>query len=282
MRIPSYFSRAFALTAVSLMGLSPAAPATEAAVITATSDGYGLNVDLQALSLVHLVAGPLPDGVAGTAPAPYNLSDTAADVNVTASVPLVASGSVTADLVSGSAVSDVDGLLGVRTTSASGSIAGAGIQLATLPALGSGLVLVGLGDGTLESSASITGDYGSLIATGSTNIQSLTLTIAGVPVDLSAYVGTSIAPNTSVDLFVLGIANASLILNEQIIAPDHSSIEVNAFHLSLDILGAVTGSIILGHSHASVVAIPEPVSLGLLGAAGMLMLRRRRPEDCRS
>lgn len=130
-------------------------------------------------------------------------------------------------------------------------------------------------DGTLSSTAAITGDYGNLVATGSTTIQALNLIISGTSINLASYVGVNVAPNTSVNLAALGILNASLILNEQIIAPDQSSITVNAFHLDLNLLN-IGGEVILGHSHASVTTIPEPSSILLLSSGAFAMLHRRR------
>ncbi len=56
-----------ALTACLTIGFH--APA-HAANISASSDGYGMFVSLDALVVVNLDVGPLPLGVSGTAPAP--------------------------------------------------------------------------------------------------------------------------------------------------------------------------------------------------------------------
>lgn len=246
-----------------------------AATISASSAGYGLGVDVQALGLVHLQAGPLPTGASGTAPVAYTQNKSTLNVNVSASTPLVASGLVSAAAVNATANSNVDGLAGLRTTQASGGVVGAGVHLNTLPIIGSGLSLLGV-DGTLSSTASISGDVGMLTAHGSTTIESLLLNIGGINVDLSAFVGASIAPNTGVNLSLLGISNVSLILNEQIVAPDQSSISVNAFHLSLNQAGLVTGDVVLGHSQAMVTAVPAPSSVASALSLGAMRLLARR------
>jgi hypothetical protein len=251
---------------------------SQAANISASSSGYGMFVDVNALNVVNLDVGPLPVGVGGTAPAPYADADTVLNVSVSSSVPVVASAAATAGAISATASSNVNGGLGVRLTSASGGVVDAGIDALTLPIIGPGISLLGI-DATLSSTAQISGDFGSLTASGTTTIQNLALTISAIPVDLSAYVNVAVAPNTSVNLAALGIANASLILNEQIIAGDQSSIVVNAFHLNVNIANSITAQVILGHSQAQQTAIiPEPATsiLGSCGVAVAGALRRRR------
>lgn len=250
---------------------------SHAATIAADSLGYGLSVDLNALGL-NLDVGPLPVGVSGIAPAPYGESETVLNVSVASNIPLVVSGAVNAGVVSGTASSNVDGGAGPRTTAASGGVVGAGVNVNTIPILGGGITLLGL-DATMNSTAQISGDYGSLVATGSTVFESLNLVISGLPVDLSAYVGVAVAPNTGIDLSLLGLANATLILNEQIVAPDSSSIVVNGLRLNLNLLN-IGGEVILGHAQANVVAVPEPTTglllgLALLPAAALAAIKRR-------
>lgn len=62
------------------------------------------------------------------------------------------------------------------------------------------------------------------------------------------------APNTPIDLDVLGIVGATLILNEQTRSGDgvHSlSTASNALHLTLDVANLVTAEVIIAHSEAS-------------------------------
>lgn len=61
-------------------------------------------------------------------------------------------------------------------------------------------------------------------------------------------------PNTAIDLDVLGIAGATLVLNEQTRSGDGvSSLAVgsNALHLTLDVAGLVTADVIVAHSAVS-------------------------------
>ncbi|BBO30463.1 PEP-CTERM sorting domain-containing protein [Lacipirellula parvula] len=272
-------SRTFAFASLATLLSCCSAPAAHAVNTSASSNGYGMFVDLNALSVVNLDVGPLPVGVNGVAPAPYANSDTVLNVNVSTSVPVVATATATAGSVTATAASNVNGGLGSRTTSASGGVVGAGVNAVTLPVLPPGITLLGI-NGTLSSTAQVAGDFGSLVATGTTTIQSLGLTISGIPVNLSAYVNVPIAPNTSVNLAALGIANASLILNEQVVAGDQSSISVNAFHLNVNVANSIVAQVILGHSQAQMtaVAIPEPATVGMatVGMVGAVAAARRR------
>lgn len=268
--------------AVAAVALSLAvANSASATIVSASSSGYGLDVDVRALGL-HLDVGPLPTGVSGTAPSPYNVPGSVTNLNVTSNIPVVVGGAVTASAVNASAFSNVNNLPGSRTTSASGGVVGAGVSLTTLPVIPPGVNLLGL-NATLSSTAQISGDFGSLLATGTTTITNLGLTINGIPLNLSAYVNVPIAPNTSVNLAALGVANATLILNEQIIAPDNSSITVNALRLNLNLVNLITGSVTMGHSQAQVLAaVPEAGSMSLCGAAfcgGAALWQRRRKAD---
>jgi hypothetical protein len=272
-------SRTLAFASLATLLSFCSAPVAHAINTSASSSGYGMFVDLNALNVVNLDVGPLPVDVSGVAPAPYADSDTVLNVNVNSSVPVVASATATAGSVSATASSNVNGGVGSRTTSASGGVVGAGVNAVTLPVLGPGLTLLGI-NGTLSSTAQVAGDFGSLVATGTTTIQSLGLTISGIPVNLSAYVNAPIAPNTSVNLAALGIANASLILNEQIVAGDQSSLTVNAFHLNVNVANSIVAQVILGHSQAQMTAaaIPEPATVGMatVGMVGAVAAARRR------
>lgn len=254
--------------------------AVQAAVISATSNGYGLNANVSALGL-NLSAGPLPVGVSGVSPAPYNLSQTTLNANVASSIPFVITGNIGASVVNATATSNVDGTPGSKLATASGGVVGADLNVNTIPALGGGITLLGL-DGTLSSTAQISGNTGTLVAVGTTTIENLALTLNAINVPLGAYVGVNVAPNTSVNLAVLGIANASLILNEQIIAGDNSSITVNAFHLSVNIANAITTNVILGHSQVQMVTgpIPEPASM-MLGIGALMATVAWRPRRTR-
>jgi hypothetical protein len=76
------------------------------------------------------------------------------------------------------------------------------------------------------------------------------VTILGIPIPA---LPTAPAPNTAIDLAPLGIAGATLILNERTIGGDGvdtSSMASNAMHLTLASAGVITADIALGHSEA--------------------------------
>lgn len=152
--------------------------AVQAAVISATSNGYGLNANVSALGL-NLSAGPLPVGVSGVSPAPYNLSQTTLNANVASSIPFVITGNIGASVVNATATSNVDGTPGSKLATASGGVVGADLNVNTIPALGGGITLLGL-DGTLSSTAQISGNTGTLVAVGTTTIENLALTLNAI------------------------------------------------------------------------------------------------------
>ncbi|MGH8499070.1 MAG: hypothetical protein ACRERV_09725, partial [Methylococcales bacterium] len=106
----------------------------------------------------------------------------------------------------------------------------------------------------VESTSTITGVCGALTPAGTT-----TLTNAGVTVGANPLLALDVspAPNTGIDINVLGLAGVTLILNEQVVGGNGittSSISTNALHLtvSINLLGLVFADIILGHSEAAV------------------------------
>jgi hypothetical protein len=79
-------------------------------------------------------------------------------------------------------------------------------------------------------------------------LQGMGLSVMGTPVP---NIPSNPAPNTSIDLSALGIAGATLILNEQTIGGDGvdmSSVSTNAVHLNLNVAGLITADVVIGHS----------------------------------
>ncbi len=84
------------------------------------------------------------------------------------------------------------------------------------------------------------------VTLGGVDISILGIPVPGIPLNPS--------PNTSIDLSALGIAGATLILNEQAITGDGinmSTLSSNALHLTLNAAGVITADVVLGHSDST-------------------------------
>jgi hypothetical protein len=244
-------------------------PGVEAAVASGTSEGAGVQASASSLG-IPLLDLNVPN-VSGSAPAPYNLSDTFASVNA----PLAAL-SLNTGVLTGSASSDVDGTAGSKTTSGTGTVNGTVLNL-----LGS----VSLTASVLSSTSTITGDFGSLMANGNSIITNAVLTIDNgilLP-DTVINLNANAAPNTVISNSALSALGIFVILNEQIESCSSflCSLETNAIRIGLNPLGLqlVAADIKLGHSFASMTApVPEAsewaMMLAGLGLVGFAARRR--------
>lgn len=256
------------------------APSAGAAIVSANSEGYGLSANLALLGS-NLLTVTAPAGVSGTAPAPYSLNDALLDLDVGATIPVVAQAHASAGIITGSANSNVDGSAGSKTTGASGGIVDLSVNADLLSIFGLSSLLE-LDNLTLNSSAEITGDYGSMTASGGANITSLSLSILGQDIQIDANAGA----NSFINLNALGLIGATLILNEQIADCSDSfcSMTVNALRLSLNgLAGLFDTDIIIGHSYAemsaeNISAVPVPAAVWLFGSAmvGLAGFSRRK------
>ncbi|WP_019627204.1 hypothetical protein [Thioalkalivibrio sp. ALJT] len=214
--------RAHAATALLFSALA-VAPA-HASVIEAESEAFVISSSISVLGNNLLDVGPTPLA-SGTAPGTYDETAQTAGLNVDAS-PLA---NLSTGILNATASSDVDGGSGIRTTSASAEVAGLGLSLVDLPLLDP---LIGLSASALGSEATVSGEHGSLVATGSSHLADLGLQIAGTNVDLD------VSASGEVDLALpAGLAGISLFLDEQTVTGDgveEKGIDVNVLRLSLE------------------------------------------------
>lgn len=297
------------LTGVVTLGL-----ATEARsdVTAGQSQTNGLEVEVTILGILNTTgqAGSL----GAIAPAAYNTSSTAVPVNLDlgTSASIGGIGLVTVDAVNATGVfnstitSNVNGGTGSRTTTAFSQIAGSGGPFSLTVGDTQALILnpaplLQLSATAIQSTTSVSGDFGTLSGSGSSVITDFGLRLNGgavinltnlltsagysVGADFLAN-GTIITPNLTVDLSLLGLAGTSLVFNRQVAVGDGiSSLEYETTALYLDVNStlplvgqALDANIELGKSIASqaaVAPVPEPGS-ALLFALGIITLLSHR------
>jgi hypothetical protein len=276
---------------------------TKADVILGNSTAYGESISVTFtpsptfapfVPPVTLTSGPFPTAF-GVAPAPYSVSNQALAVTIPlpagTPVPLL---TLEAAAFPVNASSNVNGLPGVRNAhadAAAGSLAlNFGLFLPATPISPAiSITLMTLGVNQIVSSADVTGDFPTLIPTGSTDLARFILDFPFLPgVGPFTYPLLSPAPNT--ELIPAPLTGfLSVLLDEVTFAGNgvtFQSVDVNAVHISFTgipvpspipfvNLGTVTGDIIVAHSDALLVAVPTPTpepGTFVLTAIGSMLL----------
>lgn len=260
----------------------------------------GLSLTLLNSSLVTANVAGTPSA-SGTAPAPYNTTNTG---TLSGNVGLFALGTssllnTSTGLMTATASSNVDGLPGTRIASASDTINTLSLGVVnTLNALTQQPLtsFLNVSATTIDSSSSVSGNFAAFSALGSAPIENLKIAVQGVTVlDLTGQGVVNFAPNTAVTL-VTPIAGLSIVLNEQIPAGNGAetrgmttnAIDIRFNNVGVSGVGTLNGSILIGHSEAQLTAVPEPASLALCGIGlGLVFatysrraLSRRMEQDC--
>lgn len=261
------FASALLAGSLAVFGLSAAAHAD---VISGASSAFGEEVNLSVLdSLITVTSGPLATA-AGTAPAPYSQTGSAASVDVGT---LLLGTFLSTGLLNATAQSDVTGLATTGSASATASVV-------NLDAITNLLGFLGISATAIGSSAEVSGGYGALTTNGGT-------TIAGLVVD-----GTPIAAVTANDV-VVSTPVLTVTLDKQTTTGDGTSsagLTVDAIDISLDAaavgLDLVSGEIIVAQSEAELTAVPnapgptsvpEPGTLAVFGSGlvALCLMRKR-------
>ena len=257
------------------------APAEAVTVFTSGATDTSVHISIAGTVVADAAVGT----VSGTAAPAYDASGGAASINqsftLTSGVLGTATQALQSGLVSTRANSD-----GVSFATGTATLANASSILAS-KLLGDLVPVAALGvtAGAITSTTNVGIDAGgALFGSGSSTIASLGITgsaLGLLSIDGSVY--TAPAVNT----VVLSLTGLKVMLNEQLRSTTANSLflQTNAVHISLDnysLAGKLlSGDVILGHSEASVTAVPEPMTWGTMvlgfGAIGFAMRRRRAP-----
>jgi len=240
-------------------------PAARADVLFGESEGYAVDIDFDVTVLSTQLDKAVPSS--GTGGSPYNESNFLGNVITTGAV------EVLSETGNSTATSDVDGLPGTRTVTASGDL--------TFVSVESYLSIVtGYAD-LVRAEATVAGDFGAFTRTGVTTLTGLAINVNGTDLVIP------VSPGPNFVLF--DFAGLTIVLNEQIQSGNginDAGIAVNAIHVFADnVAGFANGELIFGHANAyaagiaASAVIPEPTSAGLvLMGVGMMVLRRKRRE----
>lgn len=225
------------------LGILTAVPA-HALVTDGDASAYALQANLFGSPLI----GPIPNSTASG-----NESDSDSVVSLDTTF-------LDAGVLNSSASSNVDGSPGSKTAESSSSIAYFDLDL----------LLNGLSAEVLSSSSSVTGDYGSFNAVGSSSIVGLTGYGIFDPLNGISITG---APNQT----LLSLAGIEVIANRQTSTCSATDCFMTTDALYVDVIGITTLTLASSYAHlAAPIPEPETYAMMLAGLAGMVGSKRLR------
>jgi len=230
---------------------------------TASSSGTGASITLSVLGVLDANSGNLGTS-SGTAPGPYSVSKSEVPLNFGVENGVL--DLVTANgTIASSASSNVDGTPGSKSTSATAEVSNLSLDVAqVLGALG-GPPLISLGVPSATSAVTIAGQGGSFTSNSHVDLTGLTLSVAGVPINLTGINLSNVPPNTPLNLGAGAVAGLSIILNESQttgtaaggLTTTTNGIRIKLEAVSLGLIGALNGDIIIAHAEAEQASDPD-------------------------
>ena len=254
-------ARRAALAAVLLMGFAASAHAE-----TGTAHGADMSVHIDLLGVVQLDVDPQ---------VPVGFQDATDPTDQQDSLPSFDTGGALLHLSTGTLATQAQYAPGASFSAAGANVELQNVDLSAVSALSQ--PLISLTADAIRSKSLVTGyclptrqqrsavddimffssfDQGNLFTGGDggpptgddTSLNGVQLSILGIAVP---GIPEAPAPNTAIDLGSLGIAGATLILNEHTVGGDGvntASLSTNAMHMTLDVAGLVTAEVVFAHS----------------------------------
>lgn len=207
---------------------------------TGSGSGYGLAVNATVFLGPVVNVGPLANTGTQAAPPDFDTTQTAVSANVVAGILTVTTGALSAQTQS---------LLAQNSVQSAAQVDNLTVNALTLA----------LGASTVRSTAAVTCAAGFPATAGTTTIVGGTGLLAGI---------SAPAPNTTITVLNLGVQIATVYLNEQVASA--GAITVNAIRIELNAVGAVTASVVVGQSSASIADCKPTVTIDVAPAINLL------------
>ncbi len=265
----------------------------EASVVSGSAQGYGVSSELSAFGgNLGISVPPTPNGASVSSAPPASASDSVlglevSDSHSTGLPPTNYALGLSTGLLSAEAASDVDGGTGARHSEASALVNDLGFGVGTLNLLNVlTATVVDLSAATLSSNASVSGEAGSFVASGSASLENAYLSVAGLSLlglGVNDTTGALVA-NPSPNLIILDALGITVTLNRQIVDCLFASCSISVDALVVEFTDFVfggsllNGDLVIGHSQASLNAspVPLPAAAWLFGSGLMVMLTGNR------